>query len=222
LQELPKPITKLTWDNAAFLSPATARSLGVETGDMVKLTYEGRSLNAPVWVQPGHAANGVTLHLGYGRTRAGRTGNGVGFNPYGLRTAKALWNDTGLAVEKISGKYVFASTQDMHVLDTPDRRHIIHKGDIAEYRKQPESVHGGAEAPPRALTIYPEWKYEGHAWGMAIDLNACTGCGACVLACQAENNIAVVGKDQVRRGRAMHWLRVDSYFQGAVENPAIY
>jgi MoCo/4Fe-4S cofactor protein with predicted Tat translocation signal len=222
LQELPKPITKLTWDNAAFMSPATAHSFGVETGDMVKLTYQGRSLNAPVFVQPGHVSGAATLHLGHGRTRAGRAGTGVGFNAYGLRTAQALWSDTGLAIEKISGKYLFAATQDFHALETPDRRHIIHKGDIAEYRKQPESVHAGAEAPSRELTIYPEWKYEGHAWGMAIDLNSCTGCGACVVACQAENNIAVVGKDQVRRGRAMHWIRVDSYYQGAPDDPAIY
>jgi molybdopterin-containing oxidoreductase family iron-sulfur binding subunit len=222
LQELPKPVTKLTWDNAAFMSPATARGLGVDTGNIVKLTYQGRSLNAPVFVQPGHVAGAVTLHLGYGRTRAGRAGTGVGFNPYGLRTAQALWSDTGLDVEKISGKYLFASTQDFHTLETPDRRHIIHKGDIAEYRKEPASVHAGAEAPPRELTIYPEWKYEGHAWGLAIELNSCTGCGACVVACQAENNIAVVGKDQVRRGRPMHWLRVDSYYQGAPDDPAIY
>jgi len=218
LQELPKPITKLTWDNAAFLGVRTAARLGLKTGDRVKLTYQGRSLNAPVFVQPGHVDGAVTLHLGYGRTRAGRAGTGAGFNAYGLRTGKALWSDNGLEVAKISGEYQFASTQDFHALDTPDRRHIIHKGDISEYRKEPESVHAGAEAPPRELTIYPAWKYEGHAWGMAIDLNACTGCGACVVACQAENNIAVVGKDQVRRGRAMHWLRVDSYYQG--ENPA--
>ena len=218
LQELPKPISKLTWDNAAIIGVRTAARLNLKTGDRVKLTYQGRSLNAPVWVQPGHIDGAVTLHLGYGRTRAGRAGTGVGFNPYGLRTGQALWNDTGLEMAKISGAYPFASTQEFHALDTPDRRHIIHKGDIAEYRKDPESVHGGAEAPPRELTIYPEWKYQGHAWGMAIDLNACTGCSACVVACQAENNIAVVGKDQVRRGRAMHWLRVDSYYQG--ENPA--
>jgi MoCo/4Fe-4S cofactor protein with predicted Tat translocation signal len=222
LQELPKPITKLTWDNAAFLSPATAHRFGVQHGDLLKLTYEGRSLNAPVFIQPGHVNGAATLHLGYGRTRAGRAGTGMGFNPYGLRTAKALWQDIGLDAEKAAGKYEFADTQNFHLLETPDRRHIIHRADLADFKKNPEAPHEGAENPPRELTLYPEFKYEGHAWGMAIDLNSCTGCGACVVACQAENNIAVVGKDQVRRGRAMHWLRVDSYYQGDESDPAIY
>jgi MoCo/4Fe-4S cofactor protein with predicted Tat translocation signal len=230
LQELPKPITKLTWDNAAIMAPGTAKRLDVYYEDtldlgsggvpMVELSYQGRKLKAPVWIQPGHIDGAVTLHLGYGRTKAGRAGTGVGFNPYGLRTSQALWQDVGLEAVKASGKYLIATTQSQHVLDT--RRHIIHKGDLAEYLKEPESVHEGAEAPPRGLTIYPEWKYEGYAWGMSIDLNACTGCGACVVACQAENNIPVVGKDQVRRSRAMHWLRVDSYYNGEPNDPKIY
>ncbi len=230
LQECPKPITKLTWDNAAIMSPATASQLGVlyQTLDvgmdspapMVQLTYQGRTLKAPVWVQPGHAEGSVTLHLGYGRTRAGRAGTGMGFNPYGLRTAAAMWSDIGMSVKKTSGEYPFATTQNDHVLDP--RRHLLHHGELAEYLKEPESVHGGAEAPPRSLTIIPDWKYEGYAWGMAIDLTACTGCTACVVACQAENNIAVIGKDQVRRGRAMHWLRVDSLYSGEPNDPAIY
>jgi molybdopterin-containing oxidoreductase family iron-sulfur binding subunit len=224
LQELPKPVTKLSWDNAAFVSPSTAAlQFGkVQTGDLVKLTYQGRSLRAPVYIQPGMVNGAVVLHLGYGRTHAGRAGTGVGFNPYGLRTARALWQDVGLEVEKVSAHYPFATEQNFHTLETPDRRHIIHKGDLADFKKNPASIHEGAEAPPRDLTIYPEWKYEGYAWGMAIDLNACTGCGACVAACQAENNIAVVGKDQVRRGRAMHWIRVDAYYQGQENDPAIY
>jgi molybdopterin-containing oxidoreductase family iron-sulfur binding subunit len=222
LQELPKPITKLTWDNAVFLSPATAHRFGVQKGDLLKLTYEGRSLQAPVFIQPGHVNGAATLHLGYGRTHAGRAGTGMGFNPYGLRTAKALWQDVGMDVVKTGGKYEFADTQNFHLLETPDRRHIIHRADLADFRKNPEAPHEGAETPPKGLSLYPEWKYEGHAWGMAIDLNSCTGCGACVVACQAENNIAVVGKDQVRRGRAMHWLRVDSYYQGDESDPAIY
>jgi molybdopterin-containing oxidoreductase family iron-sulfur binding subunit len=222
LQELPKPITKLTWDNAVMLSPATAHRFGVQKGDLLKLTYEGRSLNAPVFIQPGHVNGAATLHLGYGRTHAGRAGTGMGFNPYGLRTAKALWQDVGMDAVKTGGKYEFADTQNFHLLETPDRRHIIHRADLADFRKNPEAPHEGAETPPKGLSLYPEWKYEGHAWGMAIDLNSCTGCGACVVACQAENNIAVVGKDQVRRGRAMHWLRVDSYYQGDESDPAIY
>ena len=136
-----------------------------------------------------------------------------GFNPYGLRTAKALWQDHGLELQKTSGS----------LSRSPRRRTITFwipagtsstRATLEEFKKDPESVHEGAEDPPRKLTLYPEWKYEGYAWGMAIDLNACTGCSACVVACQAENNIAVVGKDQVRRGRAMHWLRVDTYYQG--------
>jgi MoCo/4Fe-4S cofactor protein with predicted Tat translocation signal len=230
LQELPKPITKLTWDNAAIMSPATASRLGVlmentldygEIGvPMVELTYQGRTLRAPVLAQPGHANGAVTLHLGYGRTKAGQTGTGIGFNPYGLRTSKALWHDVGLEAKKISGSYLLAITQNQHILDT--RRHIYRHADIAEYKKNPEAPHEGAETTPRELTLYPEYKYEGYAWGMAIDLTACTGCGACVVACQAENNIAVVGKDQVRRGRAMHWVRVDSYYNGDPNNPGLY
>ena len=222
LQELPKPITKLTWDNAAILSPADAHRFGVQNGDMLKLTYEGRNLKAPVFIQPGHVNGATTLYLGYGRTAGGRAAKGMGFNPYGLRTAKAMWQDVGMDVEKTAGKYEFASTQDFHTLETPDRRHIIHRADLSDFKKNPEAPHEGAESPPRSLSIYPEWKYEGYAWGMAIDLNSCTGCGGCVVACQAENNIAVVGKDQVRRGRAMHWLRVDSYYQGDPNDPAIY
>jgi molybdopterin-containing oxidoreductase family iron-sulfur binding subunit len=233
LQELPKPITKLTWDNAAIMSPGDAFRLGVPTGGMVRLTYEGHTLKAPVWIQPGHVDGSITLHLGYGRTSGGKAGTGMGFNPYGLRTAKALWQDAGLEARKIDGAYLFAATQNdgaIHnerVLD--ESRHIIHKGDIAEYLKEPESVHGGAEAPPHGLTMYPDFNYSTdehgkpkYAWGMAIDLNACTGCSGCIVACQAENNIAVVGKDQVRRSRNMHWLRVDTYYSGEPANPEVY
>jgi Fe-S-cluster-containing dehydrogenase component len=229
LQELPKPITKLSWDNAAIISPADAKRLDVIPKDsldygmtgvpMVELTYQGRSLRAPVFIQPGHANGSVTVYLGYGRTRSGRAGTGMGFNPYGLRTAGALWQDGGLEVKKTSGTYYLAVTQNEHVLDT--RRHIYRSADIEEYKKNPEAPHEGAEAPPRELTLYPEFSYNGYAWGMAIDLTSCTGCGACVTACQAENNIAVVGKDQVRRGRNMQWLRVDSYYKGDLENPTL-
>ena len=230
LQELPKPITKLTWDNAAVMSPATATRLGlpvVHTLDydstgvpMVELTYQGRSLRAPVLVQPGHVNGAVTLHLGYGRTRAGRSGTGMGFNPYGLRTSQALWHDVGLEARKISGSYLFATAQNEHMLD--GRRHIYRQAALQEYLKNPEAPHIGAETPPPELTLYPGFSYDGYAWGMAIDLTACTGCAACVVACQAENNIAVVGKDQTRRSRNLQWLRVDTYYSGDPNNPGIY
>ena len=230
LQELPKPITKLTWDNAAVMSPATATRLGlpvVHTLDYdstgvptVELTYQGRSLRAPVLVQPGHVNGAVTLHLGYGRTRAGRSGTGMGFNPYGLRTSQALWHDVGLEARKISGSYLFATAQNEHMLD--GRRHIYRQAALQEYLKNPEAPHIGAETPPPELTLYPGFSYDGYAWGMAIDLTACTGCAACVVACQAENNIAVVGKDQTRRSRNLHWLRVDTYYSGDPNNPGIY
>ena len=220
LQELPRPITKYTWDNAAIISPATAHKLDVDTGNMLKLTYGGHSLDAPVLIQPGHADDSVTLHLGYGRTKAGATGTGVGFNPYGLRQSRALWADGGLGAQKTSGSYDFASQQVQFELDT--RRGIIQGGNLAEFLKDPESIHAGFENPPHDLTLYADWDYsKGYAWGMAIDLNACTGCDACIIACQAENNIAVVGKDQVRRGRLMQWIRVDTYYNGAIENPII-
>ena len=147
LQEFPRPVTKYTWDNAAIISPATAHKLDVDTGDMLKLTYAGHSLNAPVWIQPGHADECVTLHLGYGRTKAGHTGTGVGFNPYGLRQSRALWHDGGLEAKKIGGSYILASLQMQHLLDT--RRGIIQGGTLAEYIKNPESIHEGFENPAK-------------------------------------------------------------------------
>jgi MoCo/4Fe-4S cofactor protein with predicted Tat translocation signal len=230
LQELPKPITKLTWDNAAFMSLDTAKRLGVVPEDklywstdgvsILELTYQGRMLKAPVFVQPGHANGAITLHLGYGRTKAGRAGTGMGFNPYGLRTSQALWHDTGLEAKKTDGTYLFATTQNQQVLDT--RRHVYRQAAIEDYKKNPEAPHEGVEAQPRGLTLYPDFQYNGYAWGMAIDLTACTGCGACVVACQAENNIAVVGKDQTRRSRNMHWIRMDTYYSGDPNNPSLY
>jgi MoCo/4Fe-4S cofactor protein with predicted Tat translocation signal len=214
LQEWPRPITQLTWDNAAIFSPKTAQEKGVVTTDLVEIAYRGYKMRAPVFIQPGHADGSVTVHLGYGRTRAGHVGTRIGFNAYGMRTSSALWQDYGLDVRKVGSDYLLVSVQDYHALDT--ERHTIEKADIAEYRKNPNVIQEDFEQPPPGLTLYPGFKYDKYAWGMAIDLSACTGCGACVVACQAENNIAVVGKEEVHHGRHMHWLRVDSYYHGDI------
>jgi MoCo/4Fe-4S cofactor protein with predicted Tat translocation signal len=232
LQELPKPLTKLTWDNAALISPATAERLGLSyrvgtTGgehgriyaDVIELAYRGRRLRAPAWILPGHADDCVTVHLGYGRTRAGRVGTGAGFNAYALRTSEAPWGGPGLGIRRTGEQYPLACTQFHHSIEG---RHLVRAGTIDEYRKNPDFARQMEPEAPRDLTIYPGFPYEGYAWGMAIDLNACTGCAACVVACQAENNIPIVGKTEVTRGREMHWIRVDRYYQGGLENPATF
>jgi MoCo/4Fe-4S cofactor protein with predicted Tat translocation signal len=223
LQELPRPLSKITWDNPAILSPATAHEYNVQSGDVIEINYQGRTLKAPVFIQPGHANRCMTVYLGYGRWRAGRVGNRMGFDAYGLRTAGALWHSWGAEIRKTGDFHDLSTTQNHDImgsqLDT--RRKLILKANIEEYRKNPDSIREGAEERPQ-LTLYPGYSYEGHKWGMAIDLSACTGCAACTIACVAENNIPVVGKDQVRRGREMHWIRVDSYYTGSVSDPEIY
>jgi molybdopterin-containing oxidoreductase family iron-sulfur binding subunit len=227
LQELPKPLTKLTWDNAALMSPRTASRLGIATEatsrgtttDLVELRYRGRTVTAPALAVPGHPDETVTVHVGYGRARAGRVGTGLGFNAYALRTSDAPWFGGGLEVVKTGQRYTLAITQEHWSLEG---RNVIRAGTRAEYEKDPHFASHLGHKPKRELTMYPEYKYEGHAWGMAIDLNSCVGCNACVVACQAENNIPVVGKDQVARGREMHWLRVDHYYTGTMEDPDTY
>ncbi|HSK10419.1 MAG TPA: TAT-variant-translocated molybdopterin oxidoreductase [Vicinamibacterales bacterium] len=216
LQELPKAHTKLTWDNAALVSPATAARLGVANEDVVELRYRGRRLKAPVWILPGQAPDTVTVHLGYGRTNGGRVAQGAGFNAYLLRTTAALWTDGGLEVAKTGEQYALASAQNQQMID---ERPVVRSGSLEEFRKHPEFAHEMGHEPPRTLTLYPEHEYKGNAWGMAIDLNTCIGCNACVVACNAENNIPVVGKVEVGRGHRMHWLRVDRYYRGDPENP---
>ena len=231
LQELPKPLTKLTWDNAALVSPKTAQRLGLsyqigarggEHGrvftDLIELRYEGRTLRAPAWIVPGHADECVTLHLGYGRTRAGKVGNGTGFNAYSIRTANAPNYGTGVEIRKIGTQYTLACTQFHHSMEGRD---LVRAATLEEYRKNPNFVQGEHHHETEG-SLYPGFKYEGYAWGMAIDVNACIGCNACVVACQAENNIAVVGKTEVTRGREMHWLRIDRYYKGSPENPETY
>jgi Fe-S-cluster-containing dehydrogenase component len=177
----------------------------------------------PVWVQAGHPDNSVTVYLGYGRQKAGRVGNDQGFNTYTLRTSDAPWfASTVKQIAKISGHYILASTQGYQTMDTGDtERPVMHVQDLEEYKKEPNS---DEERPQDNETLYPAYDYksEPYAWGMAIDLNACVGCNNCIIACQSENNIPVVGKDQVNHGRHMHWLRVDAYYQGDRDNPKAY
>ncbi len=220
LQELPRPFTKLTWDNAALVSPSTAEALGVSNGDMVALELNGRKIEAPVWITPGHAKNSVTLHLGYGRVRAGSVGNGTGFNVYPLRSTDALWFADGVSVTPTGRKYQLASVQDHWSMEG---RNLSRAGTLAEFAANPkfaqemESLEG-----EKAISLYPPVAYDGYKWGMTINLGACIGCNACTIACQAENNIPVVGKDQVSRGREMHWIRIDRYYEGDIDNPDIY
>ena len=217
LQELPKPVSKLTWDNAAIFSPTTAQQLGLVNFQVVELHYRQRVLRAPVWIQPGQSNGTVTLHLGYGRTSGGRVLEGAGFNANSLRTSDAPWFGGGLEVRSTSERYTLVTTQGHHQMEGRD---IIRVRDIQEFREHPAppSGHSQGQPPP---SLYPEFPYEGHAWGMSINLNACTGCNACVIACQAENNIPVVGKDQVENHREMHWLRIDRYYRGDLDNPQV-
>ncbi|MDB6147144.1 MAG: molybdopterin oxidoreductase, iron-sulfur binding subunit [Spartobacteria bacterium] len=218
LQELPRPFTKVTWDNAALVSPKLADREKLENGDIVQLTFRGRQLNAPIWIQPGQAENSVTLHLGYGRTAAGRVGNKVGFDAYRLRTVSALWYGDGLALRKTGQKHQFASTQHHHSIEG---RRMFRDGTLAEFTKNPRFALQMTEVPEENETLYDpqEWSNSGYAWGMVIDLNTCIGCSACTIACQAENNIPVVGKYQVGVGREMQWIRIDNYYAGSPDNP---
>jgi len=233
LQELPKPVTRLTWDNAAMMSPATAQQKGLNKDDVVTLRYEGREVQAPVWIVPGHADGAVTVHVGYGRKRAGRVGTGVGFDAYALRTSDKPGSGMGLEIDKTAERYALVATQHHSRINEGDgqfeeesraafKRGLVQIGTLGEFRRDPNFAKEHEEEPSKNDSLYPPFKYDGYAWGMAIDLNSCTGCNACVVACQAENNIAVVGKEQVSAGREMHWIRIDTYFRGGLESPETY
>jgi Fe-S-cluster-containing dehydrogenase component len=209
LQELPKPLTKQVWGNAALIAPETADIFGLSSGDAIDLAVEGRVVRAPVWVLPGHARGAVTLTLGYGRRQAGRIGNDIGFDAYAIRPSHRPWIATGEI--KVTGERILLiSTQQHHSLQGHDIVRVT-APDQAAARETGEQP-----------SLYPEWSYDEHAWGMAIDLDACIGCNACVIACQAENNIAVVGPEEVAKGREMHWLRIDRYYSGETANPKTY
>ena len=218
LQELPRPLTKLTWENAALMNPLTAEGLGLAQGDQVELAYAGEIVQAPLWLMPGHSLDAVTLHLGYGRTHAGRVGNGAGVNAYALRRATMPWFDRGLTVRKVGDGHRFASTQQHHSMEG---RNLVRVGTVAQFAEDPDFVHA-MDPHGEEISLYPEFAYDGESWGMTIDLNACNGCNACVIACQAENNIPIVGKEEVANGREMQWIRIDQYFQGDLVNPATY
>jgi len=273
LQELPKPISQLTWDNAALLSPATAKKLGVKNRDNVEVVYQNRRLTLPAYVMPGQPADTITVHLGYGRQRAGQVGEKLGFNAYAIRTSDQPWYGGGAQVSKASGSYELASAQ-MHFY--MEGRELVKHGTIEAATAEPNHPHfmGDEHTADEEQSLYkPMWPSdtgpidnsvahgegggehgaESHdarpqmdgttgviagaphrdhrdvvgpttgvpvpAWGMVIDLNACTGCNACVLACQAENNISTVGKDQVLNNREMHWIRLTTYYTGTEDDP---
>jgi molybdopterin-containing oxidoreductase family iron-sulfur binding subunit len=215
LQELPDPVTKLTWDNPALLSPATAKTLGVADEDLVTVTVRGQALTLPVTIVPGQADGTVMLTLGYGRSKVGRIGTGVGADAYRLRSSAAPDIDTA-TLAKAAGTAKLAPTQEHGSMEG---RPLIREGTLTEYKHDPAFAQEAVELP-KLESMWNEKTYDtGHQWAMTIDLNSCVGCNACVVACQSENNIPIVGKEQVRKGREMHWVRVDRYFTGAPEQP---
>jgi molybdopterin-containing oxidoreductase family iron-sulfur binding subunit len=220
LQELPKPITKLVWDNAALISPAFAQRENLSNGDVVELEIEKRKLKIPVWIAPGQAENSIALSFGGGRNHVGTVGKNSGFNVFELRTSQEPFFTESGTLKKTGEKYPLVTTQAQQTIDSEERQ-ILREGTFEEFKGDPNFVQKNSESPDKNDTLFhpQEFKYDGYRWGMAIDLSACIGCNACTIACQAENNIPVVGKTEVARGRVMHWIRVDSYFRGAPANP---
>ena len=227
MQELPDPITKMTWDNAVLISRKTAKELGVANGDIVEISLNGKKVSGPIWTQPGMADYSLGLALGYGRERAGRVGTGVGFNAYKIFSGKYI--ETGATISKTGATYTLACTQHHWSMEG---RPAVREANLKEFLKEPdfaqEKFHG--VEPPIVQSLYPNPLDEAkktalHQWGMTVDLNACVGCGTCVVACQSENNIPIVGKDQVLRGREMHWMRIDRYFTSDPKrknNPSLF
>jgi molybdopterin-containing oxidoreductase family iron-sulfur binding subunit len=227
LQELPKPVTKLTWDNAALVSPKTAESMGLtqkavsrggEHGqilsNVIDISLSGSKVTAAAWIVPGQADGVVVLPLGYGRKKAGYTGTDKGFDAYAVRNSGALWAATGGSITKTGANYPMACTQYHFNMEG---RKILVTSTLDEYKQNPGFAQEHDVRPPNDFTLYKEFAYPGYAWSMSIDLNSCNGCNACVVACQSENNIPVVGKDQVMRGREMHWIRIDRYYLAETE-----
>ena len=218
LQELPKPLTKVTWANPVMISPKTSQRLGISSMDVVELNYNGRKVKAPAWVQPGTADDTVIAFLGYGRTAGGKIATGLGVDMYQLRDSNALWHGAGARLTKVGGTWNLAATQ--HALSMEDRS-PVRVATLEEFKKDPEFAHEEPDIP-RWETMYPDFVYQGYKWGLSVDLNTCIGCNACVVACYAENNIPVVGMEETGKGRWMGWIRIDRYFHGGIDDPEIF
>jgi MoCo/4Fe-4S cofactor protein with predicted Tat translocation signal len=206
LQELPKPLTTLTWGNVISVSPALAKQIGASNGDHVEATIGDRRVVGPAWIMPGQADNTIALYLGYGRKRAGRVGNGLGYDAYDVQPADRPWLARG-SLRKVDGSETLAITQ------------LHHRMEGFDFVREVSAEHPALPKPPPEQSFYPKWDSAKAAWGMVIDLDSCIGCNACVAACTAENNVPVVGKAQVEVGREMHWLRIARYYTGDVETP---
>ncbi len=225
LQEIPHPVSKIAWDNYAAIAPATANELGVENNDIIKIEANGNSLEIPAFIQPGMTEKTVNIEFGYGRTVVGDVGKGSGFNCTVLQSDVGEFVITGASVSKASGTYKLASTQEHHSLDDDfvkdfhKKRKIIQEGTLAEYKLNPNFLDKYRYEELKGITR--EHKYDGVKWGMSIDMNKCTSCGSCITSCNVENNVPVVGKDQVERGREMQWMRLDRYYSGTPEEPEV-
>ncbi len=243
LQELPNPLTKITWENVALVSPRTAQRLGINQGaknedaaggalgttffntkggnlfsDLVKVKMNGAEIaqEVPMWITPGQPDDVVTIYMGYGRSRAGRIGTGIGYNAFDVRSSGAMWNGFG-EIAKTGNDKAIASTQIHFNIPEGRRDDIMRVWDLEQFNNTPGLGHQHDEYD---ATMYPRFEYTGNKWGMTIDLNSCVGCNACVIACQSENNIPVVGREQIERSREMHWMRVDAYYGGDdINNP---
>jgi MoCo/4Fe-4S cofactor protein with predicted Tat translocation signal len=240
LQEIPKPVTSLSWDNAALMSYRTLAKFGLAEQDVVAIESNGNTVMAPVMAVPGHADGAVTLYLGYGRRNGGRVAGGLGFNAYAIRSSNALLFAPGATMKKTGQSYEFAVTKShytdhrslaaggdgsgTHSLEGNEARTrgIIRYATLDEFKQQPNFAHEDdevAEDPEPDTSMFSNWRYDKNAWGMAIDMNSCVGCNACIVSCYAENNIAVVGRHNTMTGRIMQWLRIDTYFEGDLDAP---
>jgi MoCo/4Fe-4S cofactor protein with predicted Tat translocation signal len=220
LQELPRMMTTLTWDNAILISPKLAEKEKLKNEDMIRLTSGERKFEGPVLVIPGQAENVLTIFLGYGRTNAGQVAEGVGFDAYPF-TSTEMGPAKDVRLEKTGLTYKLAITQNHSLMEG---RNLIRHASIEEFMQDSHFAHDAHHGPKGIATnMYPGYDYsEGYSWGMSINLNACTGCNACVVACQSENNIPTVGKKEILNGREMHWVRIDRYYEGDLDNPSIH